>query len=758
MPARVLIIVENEAVPFDSRVWKEARSLQEGGYQVTVLSPKGRGYTASHELLDGIHIYRHPALGQGHWRIGYLLEFASSLFWEFLFSLWIFWRHGFDVIQGCNPPDNIFLVALPFKMLGVKYIFDQHDAVPELYLAKYDRKGLLYWVQVGLEKLTYRFSDVVISTNLSYRDLAVSRGGLDPADVFVVRNGPDLGAFKPVPPVPALKNGKQYLVGYVGTMAEQDGLDILLDVALRVKELGRTDVRFTCVGGGPKLADLRAMVLEKGLADMVEFTGRISDEDLLNILSTADVCVNPDKPCRLNDISTMIKIVEYMALGKPIVQFESKEGRFSARMASLYADGRNPVPDFTAKLLHLLDNPAERMRMGEFGRRRVREELAWQYSVENLRAAYDRALAGPALKKRTIAWSLMDCYYLVKPLLPRAVQVRLRRKVAARRALRSDVPWPVWEAAGEPPPAWPGWPGGKRFALVLTHDVEGALGVSQCAQLADLEEMRGFTSSFGFVPLRYRVPEDLRRELAGRGFEVMVHDLYHDGKLFRDWRMFQERYPRINAALEAWGSRTFASGAMHHNLRWMTELEIDCAISTFDVDPFEPQACGYGRIFPFWVESPLAVRPGFVELPYTLPQDFTLFILLRQRTNAIWRQKLDWIAEKGGMVLVKSHPDYMDFGSAGGGTSRYPVEFYTDLLDYMNSRYGGEFWLAQPSDVARYWRQLGASALGGDNSIPARPTLCAGCRQAHADGWLSHYPRRTAAGSLEALALKDEVR
>jgi glycosyltransferase involved in cell wall biosynthesis len=306
--------------------------------------------------------------------------------------MWIFLRRGFHVIQGCNPPDDIFLVALPFKLLGVKYIFDHHDANPELYLSKYESKGLLYRAQVLLEKLTYRFSDVVIATNESYRELAVKRGGLSPENVFVVRNGPDTETFRAVPPNPALGHGKKYLVGYVGTMSIQEGLDILLDVALHIKSIGRQDVHFTCVGGGPGLAGLRQMVKEKNLEDMVDFTGRVPDRQLLEILSTADVCVNPDKPCEMNDISTMIKIMEYMALGKPIVQFDLKEGRFSAGEASLYADNHGMAGDFAAKILWLLDHPEERTRMGQIGSRRVETELAWKFSVVNLLAAYERAL------------------------------------------------------------------------------------------------------------------------------------------------------------------------------------------------------------------------------------------------------------------------------------------------------------------------------------------------------------------------------
>ena len=390
---RVLIIVENLPVPFDTRVWKEAVSLCRNGFDVTVLCPRGKGYTQGHEVLEGIHVYRHPMPKEGNSPLGYVYEYGCALLWEFLYAWWIFFRRGFHVIQGCNPPDDIFLVALPFKLLGVKYIFDHHDANPELYLSKYDKKEFFYKIQVWLEKMTYRFSDVVMATNASYRDLAITRGGLHPEDVFVVRNGPDLGTFKPVPPNPALKYGKSHLVGYVGNMSVQEGLDILLDVALCIKNLGRRDIHFTCVGGGPGLAGLQKMTQDKDLGEMVNFTGRVPDHELLEVLSTAEICVNPDKPCQMNDISTMIKIMEYMALGKPIVQFDLKEGRFSAKEASLYSDNGNQVKDFANKILWLLENPDERKKMGEFGRRRVEEELAWEHSVPNLLAAYRRAFS-----------------------------------------------------------------------------------------------------------------------------------------------------------------------------------------------------------------------------------------------------------------------------------------------------------------------------------------------------------------------------
>src|SRR5271170_789567 len=234
------------AVPFDPRVWKEATSLRARGYEVTVLCPRVKGCSQGYEVLEGVHIYRHPTPKEGDSLLGYLYEYVFALLWEFVYTSWIFFRRGFHVIQGCNPPDDIFLVALPFKLLGVKYIFDHHDVNPELYLSKYGKKDLFYKVQLWLEKGTFRCSDVVISTNNSYREIAMTRGGMRADNIFVVRNGPSL-AVKAVPPNPTLKYGKRYLVGYVGVMNSQDGLDILLDVVLRIKSLGRRDIQFTCV-------------------------------------------------------------------------------------------------------------------------------------------------------------------------------------------------------------------------------------------------------------------------------------------------------------------------------------------------------------------------------------------------------------------------------------------------------------------------------------------------------------------------------
>ena len=331
-----------------------------------------------------------------------------------------------------------------------------------------------------------------------------------------------------------------------------------------------------------------------------------------------------------------------------------------------------------------------------------------------------------------------ELYYRLRPAIPRRLQVLLRQW-RARHQYRNSCHWPIWEETGNSPPGWSGWPDGKRFAVVLTHDVEQESGLVHSNDLADLEEARGFRSAFGFVPRRYDTPDGLRRKLVQRGFEIIVHDLYHDGKLYRSWPEFEEHRASINEYLRLWNARGFSSGAMHHNLQWISHLNIDYSISTYDADPFEPQSCGSGRIFPYWVQSPNGEGPGFVEMPYTLPQDFTLFVLLGEQSNDIWCRKLDWIAAKGGMALIKTHPDYMIFPGERKRIDGYPVERYAALLEYIRKRYGDEAWFAQPSEVALFWRSL--ESASNENAIPCRETFCASCRRAHAEGWLTQNRR-----------------
>jgi len=386
---RVLIIVENLPLPFDRRVWQEATTLKKSGYQVSIICPVGKGYEKRYELIDGIHIHRHPLPFEADGALGYLLEYSTALFWEFYLAWKVQLTRGFDIIHACNPPDLIFIIALFFKLMGKKFVFDHHDINPELYEAKFGKRDFFYKLMLLFERLTFKSADVSIATNESYKRIAIQRGGMDSNKVFVVRSGPSLERLKIVPPVQSLKNGRKFLVGYVGVMGKQEGIDYLLEaIKYIVYTLGRKDIQFGLVGGGTEIDNMKNMAINLGIGDFVTFTGRVPDKELLEMLNTSDICVNPDIANEMNDKSTMNKIMEYMALGKAIVQFDLTEGRVSAEKASLYAN-KNDSVDLASKIIELLDNPEMRMDMGKYGINRIENKLAWEFEVPTLLAAYN---------------------------------------------------------------------------------------------------------------------------------------------------------------------------------------------------------------------------------------------------------------------------------------------------------------------------------------------------------------------------------
>jgi peptidoglycan/xylan/chitin deacetylase (PgdA/CDA1 family) len=315
-------------------------------------------------------------------------------------------------------------------------------------------------------------------------------------------------------------------------------------------------------------------------------------------------------------------------------------------------------------------------------------------------------------------------YYGLKPFVPRSIRLGIRRWFAIRKREQVRDIWPIMPASERVPDNWLGWANGKQFALVLTHDVEDKDGLGKCRELMRLEQELGFRSSFNFIPEgNYKVPSELRDELVSNGFEVGIHDLKHDGRLFVSRREFSRKAIRINGYLRDWNAAGFRSGFMLHKLDWLHELDIQYDASTFDTDPFEPQPEGRHTIFPFWVPAPAArkseanssgtnnsscstsgrLRAGYVELPYTLPQDFTLFLLLREQTPDIWLRKIDWIAKHGGMALVNVHPDYLCFDGAAPKAMEYPSSHYKALLDYVKERYEGLFWHTTPRKVAQFF-------------------------------------------------------
>ncbi len=388
----ILIIVENLPVPFDRRVWQEATTLKEAGAKVSIICPKMKGYQKSYECINDIDIYRHSLPLEANGVFGYLLEYSVALFWEFFLSLKIFIKKRFQVIQGCNPPDLIFLVALFYKLFGVKYVFDHHDINPELYIAKYNKKGVFYNFLLLAERLTFAAANYSIATNESYKEIAINRGKMPAEKVQVVRSGPKLDRLTLGEGNNSYKKGRQFLIGYVGVIGEQEGLELLLQSAKLIIEK-RQDVQFAVIGDGTELAKVKSVTAEMGLEEFVDFYGRVDDKTMVEILNTSDVCVNPDKPTEMNNLSTMNKIMEYMALKKPIVQFTLKEGKLSAQNASLYAENTS-TEDFANKIMWLLDHENERIKMGNFGYNRIINDLSWNHESEKLINLYNTIFTG----------------------------------------------------------------------------------------------------------------------------------------------------------------------------------------------------------------------------------------------------------------------------------------------------------------------------------------------------------------------------
>jgi glycosyltransferase involved in cell wall biosynthesis len=393
---KALILVENLSVPFDRRVWQESLALRDDGWDVSVICPRGtKRDTESYAEIEGIKIHRYtlePATGGP---LGYLKEYGTALWHTFRLARKV---GPVDVVHACNPPDLFYLVGRRLKRRGARFVFDQHDLVPELYLSRFNRgEDLLYRAVCWVERQTYRTADVVIATNESYQQAAVTRGGKRPEDVFVVRSAPTVERFRQVPPDESIRRGKPYLLAYLGVMGPQDGVDYALRALAKLRdEVGRDDWHAVFIGGGDTFDQMVELAGELGLADQVEFTGRIPDEDLLRYLSTADVCLSPDPLNPLNDVSTMNKVMEYMAMSRPMVSFELKEARVSAGEAALYAPA-NDESQFAKLIARLLDDPQERRRMGEIGQARVSGPLSWEHSREALLAAYARAAGTDAV-------------------------------------------------------------------------------------------------------------------------------------------------------------------------------------------------------------------------------------------------------------------------------------------------------------------------------------------------------------------------
>lgn len=401
MSRHILILVENLSVPFDRRVWQESSALVEAGYRVTVICPMGATQDCEPDAtLDGVRILRYPLRAAEGGPLGYLREYGLALWHTTRLALRVRRDDPVDAVHACNPPDLLFLVAALLRPAGAKFVFDHHDLVPELFLSRFPRGGpILYWATRLLERLTLASADAVISTNESYRRVALERGHLPPERVTVVRSAPDLSRFVRRDPDPNLKRGKRYLAAYLGVMGPQDGVDYALRALAHLRDgIGRDDLHCIFMGAGDSFDDMVALSEKLGLTDMVEFTGRVPDEFVQRCLSTADVCLAPDPRNPLNDVSTMNKVVEYMAMSRPLVSFELVESRVSAGESAVYAPA-NDEAAFAAGIDELLRDPQKRHRMGQVGRARVEQQLSWETSRRALTDFYARLFAAERVRR-----------------------------------------------------------------------------------------------------------------------------------------------------------------------------------------------------------------------------------------------------------------------------------------------------------------------------------------------------------------------
>lgn len=395
---RVLIIVQNLPVPFDRRVWLECKALTAAGFDVTVICPRGKGDPGS-QVIDHVTLLKYHPYAPGGGALGFIVEYVYSFLATALLVFGARRRGKFAVLQACNPPDIFWPIAKVLRRLdGTRFVFDHHDLCPELYQSRFPgRSSLALWGLIGLEMATFRTADHVVSTNTSYAEIAVRRGGKADAEVTVVRTGPDEDKLIRIEPVPDLRRGRRYLVAYIGVMGPQDGVDLAVRAAAHVvHELRRDDVSFIFMGSGDSYDDIRALRDRLQLQGQVELPGRVPDETVLSVLSTADVGLSPDPKNALNDVSTMNKTLEYMTFGLPVVAFDLKETRVSAGDAASYVES-GEVEAFAAAIIELLDDADKREVMGKIGRLRIQEELGWPYQRAAYVAVFDELAGGAPL-------------------------------------------------------------------------------------------------------------------------------------------------------------------------------------------------------------------------------------------------------------------------------------------------------------------------------------------------------------------------
>jgi glycosyltransferase involved in cell wall biosynthesis/peptidoglycan/xylan/chitin deacetylase (PgdA/CDA1 family) len=734
----ILMILENESFPEDTRVNLEATALHEAGYNVIVISPKDKQHSF-YEMIRGVHVYRYPKPLELSTVIGYIIEYGYSMTMALVLAIWVWIRHGFDAIHIHCPPDMNILVALLFKVFGKRCVVDLHDLSPELLAAKRNKplssflgKGLLFF-----ERLACRTADSLIATNLTQQRIQIQRGGAKRRNCYVVRNGPNEQFSPHVPTVPGLKSPDAVLVGFIGSIGVQDTVEnfvyALADICKR-----RNDIQGVIVGGGPNLENLKKLAKSLELDRQLLFTGPVPFATAPSHIATFDICVTPDISNPYNDSCTTIKTMEYMAIARPTVAFDTTENRYTAGAAALYASS-NSVHEFARLIEQLADDPKLRADMGKIGRKRIDDLFSWNHQKSTLIRLYDELFGlrphqsdnlndhpqtmldykstssissktsamlsiqfidnGVPLAKlqasvqhdidNAVLSKAHQYFYKLRPLIPSSMR-RLLQRIRNRNIETPNAWYEVPEmielfASYEAKSIWPDQ---AEYSLVLTHDVETLEGMRLAPKIAALETALGLRSSWNIVPYKYKIDQGIIRELRQQGHEIGIHGYNHDGRLFMSKEIFDSRVPAIQRAIEEYGAVGFRAPMVHRNLHWMQVLNIDYDASCFDVDPYQAMPGGVGSLWPFLVGK-------FVELPYTLPQDHTLFLSLNHTTDQVWRDKLSTIRRYHGMALMLTHPDYL--------ASPKLKDLYYRFL--VHTKESGTPWHVLPREMAKWFRE-----------------------------------------------------
>lgn len=683
----------------DSRVRRYAEALAKRGDRVDVVALGNGAAYRKKDSLRGVNVYRiqKRAISEKY-QLSYLIKILAFLLRSGAFVTRRHLKEPYDLFHIHSVPDFEVFSALIPRLMSAKVILDIHDIVPEFYASKFkaSKDSLVFKALVLVEKLSIAFSHHVIIANHIWEKRLSRSVCQEKCSVYL--NYPDPALFHPRE---TTKDAKKLVFMYPGTLSWHQGLDI----ALRAFALAKTELpsaEFHIIGNGHEKNKLVNLAKSLGIEDKVIFKDFVPIEEVLDLMAKADVGVVPKRNDSFGGEAFSTKIFEFMALGIPVIASATRIDSFYFSESVLEFFEPENERDLASTMVRLAKSEEHRRALSQTALRFM-TQYSWDTKEQEyldladglVRDEKTRKSGGSLLRKLSLMM-----YYFLKPAVPRTLQIRVRRAIALRKRRAHVSTWPIDQRAARQPAGWQGWPGGKRFALVLTHDVEGMRGQQRCPQVAELEGRLGFRSSFNFVAEDYEVAHDILNKLRRAGFEIGLHGLTHQRNPFRSRKVFDRHIPKINHYLEEWRAVGFRCPSMYHNLKWIGDLKVMYDTSTFDVDPFEPQPDGVGTIYPFVVSD--CGSTNYVELPYTLPQDHLLYVIMKEQAISIWKAKLDWIAQNGGMALLITHPDYMAFDDRKMSADEYPVRFYREFLEYVRDRYEGQYWHALPRDVAQF--------------------------------------------------------